>query len=286
MCRRCVIKKVIIMKLWLTDKLNIEPELKKRCAGCFEKNEDKICMLADELLGGNGRQLKHCDDLVRLAVVIRAAEKTFLKYKAAGIDEHIFYNTFDDIRIWCEENENRGLKNYGWLKNHVRFELFKIGRLQYQLFTVGIAAHPDAPFKKGDRLLYVHIPSGERLEKEKCIASLHEAEKFFEKYFPQFNYKYFFTESWLLYKGNLEFMKKDSNIVLFREMFDVYCNLPIEAQTYERIFGLSRPPLLRSAVKRLPEDTSLRAAAKAYKLSGGKFGVGCGVVKEKYMLKK
>ena len=63
---------------------------------------------------------------------------TFAKYKKLGIDDSVFYNTMRDIKIWCKNNGNKGLNNWGWIKNHLKCELFKLGRLQFigSLFNV------------------------------------------------------------------------------------------------------------------------------------------------------
>ena len=54
------------------------------------------------------------------------------KYDYYGISEDIYYDTLSDIKIWCDKNNNKGLLNYRWIKNHVSFQLFRLGRLQFQ----------------------------------------------------------------------------------------------------------------------------------------------------------
>lgn len=272
------------MKFEIAEKIKLDKELKKKVILYAENNEQKVLKLAKELSRGETKHLRHGNDLMRLAVVLKAAETTYKKYKSKGIPENIFESTFDDVRIWCENNSNRGLKNYGWLKNHVNFELFKLGRLQFQMLIANQGTMlPNMPFKKGDKLLYVHIPQGEKLNFESCVSSVHAAVEFFGKYFPEYDYKFFFCESWLLYENNQKFMKSDSNIIKFAGMFNIHCNLPLQSQTYERVFGVSKPPLLKSSVRDLPETTSLQKAAKAYKLSGGRFGIGAGTVKKEFV---
>lgn len=93
-----------------------------------------------------------------------------------------FFDTLSDVGIWCEENDNKGLKNYLWLKNHVRFSLFKLGRLQFQFypcvnFTLN---YSELPFSFGDNLLFIHIPRAGKLDYEKCRESLEFARRFFQ----------------------------------------------------------------------------------------------------------
>ena len=69
-------------------------------------------------------------DLMRLAVCVDYAQKYTLPfYEKKGIPLSVFYDTMADISVWCENNDNKGLKNYNWLKNHLKGELFKVGRL-------------------------------------------------------------------------------------------------------------------------------------------------------------
>lgn len=272
-------------ELFILEKISLDKELKDKVLICAQEKAQKVQRLAQEIYKGDTRHFRYCDDVERLAAVLKAAEKTYEMYKQKGIAESVFESTFDDVRIWCENNGGKGLGNYGWLKNHICFELFKLGRLQFQMFTAGkaVAALPNVPFKSGDKLLYVHIPQGEKLDFESCVSSFKEAKKFFGKYFPEFEYKYLFCESWLLYEGNRDFMKSESNIIRFADMFNIHCNLPLQSQHFERIFGVSKPVMLKSkAIKKLPENTSLQKAAKAYVLNRGKFGVGVGTVKEEF----
>lgn len=182
----------------------------------------------------------------------------------------------DSIKIWCEKNGNKGLKNFGWLKNHVSFSLFKLGRLQYQLAY----NHYELTMKRsgldineGEGVVFVHIPSGSRLNIDDCIGSLKLSKLFIEKTFPDYDYRYYFCESWLLYEGNKEFMKSDSNIMLFSELFEHKYSYHTNKQAIEYIFGK------RKAFKSLYEqNTSLQVSAKRHLLAGKHFGVGIGVI--------
>lgn len=93
------------------------------------------------------------------------------------------------------------------------------------------------PFKRGDNLLYIHIPQGEKLTRESCTDSVRRAEEFFRSHFPNYEYDYFFCESWLLFPGNRSFMAKDSNIVKFMDLFTPAYSTENDSQAIERIFG-------------------------------------------------
>ncbi|MDE5604840.1 MAG: acyltransferase domain-containing protein [Eubacterium sp.] len=220
--------------------------------------------------------LKSKNDLTRLACAIMASDITYGKYREKGIDDKIFFDTMDDIRIWCENNDNRGLHQYNWIKNHLAFELFKIGRLQFQLFKCKNPTlnYKKLPIKYGDNAVYIHIPQGEKLDYNACVQSINQAKAFFKQYFPKFKFEYFFCESWLLYDKNKAFMDENSNILKFQSLFNIAYSVDEDQQAIERIFGKKEKD-----VNCYKQETSLQKSAKEYMLNGGKLGLGIGYIK-------
>ncbi|MBR3148860.1 MAG: DUF5596 domain-containing protein [Eubacterium sp.] len=235
---------------------------------------DKLTTLTD--IDADLSRLPSADDVTRLAICVKYAKKiTEKEYKSKGIPDNIFIDTMHDIAVWCENNGNKGLKNYSWIEHHLKCELFKIGRLQYQMYRCDNDSldYDCLPFDYGENLIYVHIPQGERLIYSECLKSLMNAKLFFLSYFSDFKYRYFFSESWLLYRENQLFMAADSNILQFQLLFDIVYSAPDEAQAIERIFGKKR--ILKSLY---PENTSLQRRAKRYMKRGGKLGIGIGII--------
>lgn len=255
--------------------VKLDKNLKCKIIDLAEKDKVKILSLSEKCARGNFSCLAHKNDLLRLAVIIETAEVTAEKYKAAGIPLKIFDDTLDDIRIWCENNDNKGLKNYNWIKNHINAELFKIGRLQFQFFKCSIKFlnYSNLPFSYNDNMIYVHIPQGEKLDYYECKKSLNQAVKFFSEYFPDYEYRYFFCESWLLYDKNIMYMDKESNIIKFSSLFDIIYSLPCDFQAIERIYGKRK-----FNKNKYQGDTSLRKRAKEFMLNGGKLGTGIGII--------
>ncbi len=256
----------------LAKRIELAPELIKALENL---DKESIDLIAQGCVEKGFQLLGRKSPVTRLAVILTLAVRVKEKYDKAGIDEKIYYDTMSDIRIWCEDCGNRGLKNYGWLKNHVSFDLFKLGRLQFQLFECKSKALPykKLPFECGEKVVYVHIPRGEKLEKARCIESILSADDFFKRYFPDYKYNYYFCESWLLYEGNRDFMAKDSNIVSFMSLFNIRYSVKIDKQAIERIYGK------RQLFKRnYPENTDLQKRAKKYMLGGGRMGIGVGVI--------
>lgn len=220
--------------------------------------------------------LAKCDDVTRLGVCLYYAENYTKKaYLDKGISLDVFYETMQDIAIWCENNDNQGLKNYNWIKNHLNCELFKLGRLQFQMYKCEnkTLEYEYFPFEYGDNLLYVHIPQGEKLVYSSCIESIKQAGEFFSKYYSEFEYEYFFCESWLLYNENYAFMSTSSNILQFQSLFEIVYSAPEDKQAIERIFGKKR-----INKNKYPENTTLQKQAKAYMKAGNKLGIGIGII--------
>lgn len=265
----------------LIDKINLNNELKNKVIDLAQKDRVKILSLAKKCADGNYNCLKFKDDLTRLAVIIETANNTLIKYNQLGIPEDVLFNTLDDIRIWCENNGNKGLANYNWIKNHLNCELFRIGRLQFQLFKCNnrFLDYNCFPFECGESVVNIHIPQGEKLIYSDCVKSVKDAVCFFDEYFPDYNYRYFFCESWLLYGDNCLFMEPSSNIMQFSAMFEIICSADIDKQPIERIFGKRQ-----LNKKKYQENTSLQKSAKAHLLNGGKLGIGIGIIDKFDML--
>lgn len=259
----------------MIDILNLDEKLKNKVIDLVEKDKVKILSLANKCQKGNFNCLNAKNDLVKLAVVIKCLNHIKAQYEKLGIPDEIFYATMDDIRIWCENDSNKGLKNINWIKNHINCELFKIGRLQFQLHTCKnpTLKYKLLPFNYGEKVIYIHIPQGEKLIYSDCINSIKSAKVFFAKYFPHYKYRFFFCESWLLYGENWQFMEPGSNIMQFNSMFDVVYSVNYDCQAIEKIFGKRQFNKSHYA-----EKTSLQRNAKQYLMEGGKLGFGVGVI--------
>lgn len=265
----------------LAKEIGLGESLISRLGNIKENDKNKAYRLAEKCSDGDFSCLKRENYLIRLAVILLCAEKVRERYVEKGISDEIFLDTMSDIKIWCENNGNKGIKNYGWLKNHLKLELFRLGRLQFQLYECKNRTlnYKRLPFSYGERVIYVHIPQGEKLDRERCIESFKMAEEFFKRFFPEYTYKWYFCESWLLFEGNKEFMAEDSNILVFASLFTHCYSMRVDVQAIERVFGKRR--LLK---RKYPEGTALQRSLKKYMLSGGRAGVGICVADRKNFL--
>ena len=198
--------------------------------------------------------------------------KTYDKYQQKGIPEEIFWNTFMDIRFWCENYEReygrKGLGAHDWFYRHIDMKLFRFGRLQFEEMCMEEdLVGKEVVLKKGTEVLNIHIPQVEGLIWKKCMESFSLAEKFWGRD------KIYVCHSWLLYPGLADLLGENSNIRRFAKHFNLLSTDYNEREAEWRIFG---------KVERLiidyPEETLLQKRAKAYLLSGKVLGNSWGIL--------
>lgn len=260
----------------LANKINLNSELKNKVLSLVERDRAKLISLCKKADNDNFKSVFAKNDMIKLAVaLLYSVEFTYPKYQKAVISDEIYFETMKDIAVWCENNNNKGLKNLPWIKNHLNFELFKLGRLQFQIYKCDNRTlnYDLLPFNFGENLIYVHIPQGEKLVYAECVNSLKNAKSFFGEYFPNYDFDYFFCESWLLYGENWQFMNSSSNILQFSTLFDLVYSVEDDRQAIERIFG--KRQLIKSKYQ---ENTALQRSAKRFMQNGGKLGVGIGIL--------
>ena len=260
----------------LANKINLNSELKNKVLSLVERDRAKLISLCKKADNDNFKSVFAKNDMIKLAVaLLYSVEFTYPKYQKAVISDEIYFETMKDIAVWCENNNNKGLKNLPWIKNHLNFELFKLGRLQFQIYKCDNRTlnYDLLPFNFGENLIYVHISQGEKLDYAECVNSLKNAKRFFCEYFPNYDFDYFFCESWLLYGENWQFMNSSSNILQFSTLFDLVYSFDDDRQAIERIFG--KRQLIKSKYQ---ENTALQRSAKRFMQNGGKLGEGIGIL--------
>lgn len=210
--------------------------------------------------------LYFCEDLKR-------------RYGEKGISEDILLDTLSDLVVWTETwSELKGqlwLNELYWLKFHLDMRLFKLGRLQ---FCLGKAKHdvPAHNLAKGDPVVEVHIQAVGPLNREDCLASIARVRDFFATYYPEHDYKHFTCHSWLMDKKLDEVLPADSNIIRFRDMFDIVHEQPSDA-ILKYIFKWD------TTVETLPQTPATSGFAqrvKDHRLAGEMFNESFGILKE------
>jgi hypothetical protein len=128
--------------------------------------------------------------------------------------------------------------------------------------------------QRGDAALGVHIPAGrpgpsrgEPMDFDDCGRSFRWATEFFARHFPEFGFRAFQCESWLLDPQLGRLLPPESNIRRFQE--EVYL-LPAagadDSQMFERVFGRRYDD-----IRQAPQDTLLRRVIVNHILAAGEF---------------
>ncbi len=201
--------------------------------------------------------------LLFLYLYVRLAIDAYEAYEARGISQDIYFATFHDIQIWCavckKSYGEYGLEEYQWLQEHIRLQLFRLGRLQFQPYTFSR--------ENNQTVLNVHIPEGDPLHPDLVQDSYAQAKAFFKDIPPMF-----ICSSWLLYPGLHDILPASSNILAFQSDYELYEIHHEARQAEERIFGK-----LCDDPADYEEQTSLQRRAKSYLLAGHKLGNGSGI---------
>ncbi len=192
------------------------------------------------------------------------------QYADRGIPENILLDTLSDIvrwlEVWSDIKSDLYLGELGWLKEHMLFHVFQLGRLH---FRMSAAKHdiPQANVCQGDPVLEIHIPDTGPLTPEECDASIAMAKAFFPKYFPEFSWKIFTCHSWLLDDTLQQLLPAHSNILKFQKRFTI-----VSKSRSDDILGfVFRWQTSRGQVKHRVADSGFAQAVKAYIRKNGDF---------------
>ena len=134
---------------------------------------------------------------------------------------------------------------------------------------------PQSPLliDRATSVLHVHIPSGQKLDLQECIASLKTAIDFFARYFPESQIKGLCISTWLLDPELKKVLSDDSNIVQFAHLFHPLARQNAnDTQLLERVFGKD------ATWDNCIAQTSLQKAVLQHHRNGGVFRIGAGYI--------
>lgn len=117
--------------------------------------------------------------------------------------------------------------------------------------------------KKENPILDIHIAEGSKMDYDLCRDSMYKAVKFYNHHFPEFEYRAFSCNSWLLDPQFQSLLPDSSNIIKFQRDFYLVPLLSDAEETNERVFGVSKPDLAVAS-----RDTSMRRAILDYIAAG------------------
>ena len=222
---------------------------------------------------------------------LAALPHTIAWHRARGIPEEISWASLADLgrhmALHRRMFHSAGIDAFWWITLCLRAEVYDLGRLQYNLFTLGEGDEtppwypPDEAvrrgpgFRDGDSCLGIHIPESGPLTPESCGESLEMARGFFEEFFPRRGdqaRRLATCWSWLLDDQLTDWLPADSNIVQFQRRFEL-----VPGSTESDLlmsFVFRRPDFLD--LDSLPQRSSLERAAVAVLRAGGSWRVRTG----------
>lgn len=191
---------------------------------------------------------------------------------ARGIDEAITWATLDNIGVRVDghraETGRLGFDGAFWLSQHVRGQIYRLGRLQFNVEALRWAPGPHDGFAAGDPLLGVHIPPGAPLTPEACDDSFARARPFFDRHVPGGPWRIASCGSWLLDPQLAGMLPPTSNIVRFQRRFTPVPDRawPGDEDVLRFVFGNPR-----ADVASLTPTTTLERAIVDHLHAGGHF---------------
>jgi hypothetical protein len=177
-----------------------------------------------------------------------------------GIPHEVTWETLRDTGLQVANYQTRngrpGFDGAFWIWLHFRGEIYRLGRLQYNDSRITFDGN-EFGFKKGDPSLGVHIPALGPLTSDSCDESLELARGFFEKHFPEVNYRVATCDSWLLDAQLAEYLPSTSNIIRFQRRFTTVpgSTVPGDDDVVRFVFGR-----LPESLDELPMETTLQRA--------------------------
>lgn len=211
--------------------------------------------------------------LLFLYYFCRMGTEAYEEYEKRGIGKRIFRDTFYDLTLWCEncfrEYGEYGINEYDWFFRHLQLTIFRLGRLEFEKmpspweFSAG-----ERKVEKGENVISIHIPQGEKLTPESVKSSLEQGQSFWGRKML------YVCHSWLLYPELKDVLSPRSNILQFQKEFLLVDTDFREKEAEWRIFGR-----VEENPEDYPEETSLQKNAKKYLLTGKRLGNGLGVLK-------
>ena len=210
------------------------------------------------------------------AAVYLGAEAAEKHYEKLGIPQETLIESMSDLGIWIR-NCKRNYGFYGlvqarsWQANIYRGLVTRHGRLECN--TRHLYQHSElfdesgnVILKKDDPVINLHIPEDGRMDMKSCGISMQRMSNFFAEYRPDYDWKGFICESWLLDTQLKPMLPENSNIRKFMSLGYHY-DLHESDGTVFRVFG-SRDP------QKIENPTTLQRKAAEFLKSGGKFSCG------------
>ena len=197
------------------------------------------------------------DNIKILACMLKASANVYDIYKEKGISDEIYIATMKCYSRFIDETYRMTGKlyfdRYWWTTRQAGCHLFRIDELEYEM------KHID-----DDIVIGIHIPSDVDFSPSAVDDSIANARRFFSKYYPELSNAEYCCHSWLLDSQLRGMLKKDSNILHFQNLFEIFDEGEVGSDFLEWLYHTKSTDYAA-----LPENTSLQKNVKKHLLSGG-----------------
>ena len=214
---------------------------------------------------------------VELLVFICMTKRLRALYAEKGLDMQIYKDSVLDLKWKLEECKVvRGICGSfvaGWFPRFFNLSRFALGRLQFELLTIGFDYEKNGVKLKKDEsvVINVHIPrTGTPLDKESCDKAYAQAREFFKDKAGE--NAAFICNSWLLYPENKNILSPRTNTYRFMSEYDIVKWNTNTGEDLWRLFDTDEKNPFR-----LPTDSSFRACYAEHLKNGGRVGTGIGI---------
>lgn len=256
----------------------------------------RLIKYAEYLLSGKWQKLVGMPPIFILSTLALSLKPVFNKFIKMRFNESVFYDTMSDIKIWGEDyrahhNGEVGITEINWLHLHFECEIFKFGRLQYQISKYYFEKSTEIKgrvIKYGDTIYSIHIPRGAKLDSVSAKKSITLAVDTLEDIFRDIPTDIMMCDSWLLSPYNKRFMSSNSNIIKFANMFNLINVTNGATQHFRWIFDIIEDEKIFEKCKKkngyyynlidYNPQTKLQVDCKEYVLAGGELSGGRGLL--------
>ena len=215
---------------------------------------------------------------MHLYLTIIYAEAAKAQMNERGIPDSYFYGSFHGVGVNCALTLRKtgvvGLEMFElpWFRYSLNSELYLLGRLEFQVAK----SEYDVEFegysvKKGDTVLFVHIPGSEPLTEEACKSSYLMALDFFGTYYGMKKLACF-CYTWILQPWIADVLPPDCNVIKFKNSFKLLETIQSIPHTFRFIFDDQY-----DNIDDYPTDKPLRKAAVERRKNNEFIGYGVGV---------
>lgn len=258
----------LISLLW---ELDFSQDVKNEAIDYIFKNYELVKEHARQAYSGDWNSyLLKLDPYLCLMILIYSVVDLEELYDKEGLPKIIMMDSLSDLtlrqKMYMNEHKCLGLteEDISWLKRIYFLQIFKLKALQYEF---GIMDYQECDkdsniseiskkIPKGCPILKVHIMRGVDLTEKSVDESLAFSKVFFKTYFPDYDYKGYTCNSWMLYSENHRILSDKSNILNFSKRFEPICGTDRADMAIKYIFGKEY-----ENTADYPQDTSLQRNA-------------------------